>query len=130
MGGTVSLVAGARSELGAAVTFYGGGVREGRFGEPALVDLAPTLRSPWLGLYGDADTGIPTEEVEELRAAAARASVETEVVRYPDAGHGFHCDARDAYDAPAARDAWSRTLEWLGRHLSHPPAPGAGARPA
>ncbi|MDO9407636.1 dienelactone hydrolase family protein [Patulibacter sp.] len=117
MGGTVSLVAGARLPLGASVTFYGGGILEGRFGEPPLVELAPELKTPWLGLFGDEDAGIPVDQVEALREAAARAPVTTEVVRYPDAGHGFHCDARDAFHAPSARDGWQRTLAFLDEHL-------------
>lgn len=117
MGGTVSFVCATRYALGASVTFYGGGITEGRFDEPPLLDLAPALRTPWLGLYGDEDTGIPTDDVEALRAAADGAPVPTEVVRYPDAGHGFHCDARDAFVPAAARDAWRRTVEFLGTHL-------------
>jgi carboxymethylenebutenolidase len=118
MGGTVAFVEAAQRALGAAVTFYGGGIVEGRFGAPALADLAPSLRTPWLGLYGDQDKGIPPEQVEQLRAAVAQAPVDTEIVRYPDAGHGFHCDARSAYHEPSARDAWARTLAWLDAHLS------------
>jgi carboxymethylenebutenolidase len=116
MGGTVTFIEAATRPLGAAVTFYGGGIAEGRFGAPALLELAPKLKTPWLGCYGDLDK-IPVEQVEQLRAAAARAPVETEIVRYPDAGHGFHCDARAAYHEPSARDAWSRTLAWLDEHL-------------
>lgn len=58
------------------------------------------------------------EAVEPLRAAAATARVETEIVRYPDAGHGFHRDERPgSYTAGAAQDAWRRTLAWLDRHI-------------
>ena len=32
---------------------------EGRFGMPSLIHMAPTLKTPWLGLYGDLDQGIP-----------------------------------------------------------------------
>jgi carboxymethylenebutenolidase len=81
------------------------------------VELAPELQTPWLGLFGDEDAGIPIDQVEALREAAARAPVATEVVRYPDAGHGFHCDARDAFHAPSARDGWQRTLAFLDEHL-------------
>ena len=44
------------------------------------------------------------------RAAARRARaapVDTEVVRYADAEHGFHCDVRADYHAEAAADAWA-----------------------
>jgi len=121
MGGTVTFLAAVQHAMGAAVTFYGGGVAQGRFGLPSLVELAPGLQTPWLGLFGDQDTGIPVEQVESLRVAVSAAPVETEVVRYPDAGHGFHCDARPAaYDAAAAADGWRRTLDWFGRHLGSP----------
>ena len=118
MGGSVALFVAARRLLGAAVTFYGGGVAEGRFGMPALVDVAGDLQTPWLGLYADNDKGIPVEQVERLRAAAESASVETSVVRYPGVDHGFHCDARPAvFDEVAATDAWGRTIEWLEPRL-------------
>lgn len=118
MGGSVVVLAAARRALGAAVTFYGGGVATGRFGMPPLVDLAPSLQTPWLGLFGDQDQGIPVEQVEALRAASSVAPVPTEVVRYADAGHGFHCDGRDSYHEPSAVDAWRRTLDWFATHLA------------
>jgi len=118
MGGSISLLAAARRPLGAAVTFYGGGVAEGRFGMPALVDLAPALQTPWLGLFGDQDQSIPVDQVEALRTAAAGASVDTEIVRYAEADHGFHCDARSSYHEASAKDAWQRALQWFDTHLS------------
>ena len=118
MGGTVALHAATRFAIGAAVTFYGGGVAEGRFGLPPLVEQAPQLRAPWLGLYGDLDTSIPVEDVERLRAAAATAPVTTEIVRYGDAEHGFNCDERASYHPDAATDAWARTLAWFDEHLA------------
>jgi carboxymethylenebutenolidase len=119
MGGSVTFLAAARRALGAAVTFYGGGVGEGRFGMPPLVELAPGLKTPWLGLFGDEDQSIPVDQVEALRAAAASASVPTEIVRYAGAGHGFHCDGRpDSYHEQAALDGWARTIDWFGRYLA------------
>ncbi len=118
MGGTVALAVATRRPLGAAVTFYGGGVTTGRFGFDPLVDEAPRLQAPWLGLFGDLDEGIPVDDVERLRAAAARSGQPTDVVRYPDAGHGFHCDARASYHEPSATDAWARTVAWFHRHLA------------
>jgi carboxymethylenebutenolidase len=119
MGGTVALFAGAQWALGAAVTFYGGGVAQGRFGFPSLLDVAADLQTPWLGIYGDLDQGIPVDEVEALRRVADAASVPTEVVRYADAGHGFNCDDRpDAFHAPSAADAWKRTLAWFDAHIT------------
>lgn len=85
---------------------------------PALVDEAPAMRTPWLGLFGDLDGSIPVDDVERLRAELGGTPVGHEVVRYEAAGHGFHCDERPEYDPGSAHDAWARTLEWLKRHLA------------
>jgi len=118
MGGSLALVATAERTVGAGVTFYGGGVRKGRFGFPPLAEEAALLEAPWLGLFGDLDGSIPPDEVEELRAAAASSGQPTEVVRYPEAGHAFHNDERPSYHAASAADAWQRTLDWFDRHLT------------
>ncbi|MHB8439417.1 MAG: dienelactone hydrolase family protein [Acidimicrobiales bacterium] len=118
LGGTVAFLTAVRRQLGAAVTFYGGGVRQGRFGMPSQLELAQELQTPWLGLYGDNDTGIPVDDVEALRAAVAKRDVDTEIVRYGDAAHGFHCDQRPDYHPDSAADAWRRTLAWFDAHLA------------
>jgi len=119
MGGSVSFYAATLGSVGAAATFYGGGIENGRFGLPPLLELAKELTCPWLGLYGDLDQGIPVEQVEELRAATATSSFHTEIVRYADAQHGFHCDARPAaYNRAAAEDAAQCTLDFFDEELS------------
>jgi carboxymethylenebutenolidase len=118
MGGRVSFLVAAERALGAAVGFYGGGIVTARFPQfPALVERSARLRTPWLGLFGDADEGIPVDDVEALRAALADAPVPTEIVRYAGAEHGFHCDVRPSYHREAAVDGWSRTLDWFQKHL-------------
>lgn len=119
MGGSIACAIATEQAFGAAVTFYGAGIRQGRFGFAPLADRVPLLRTPWLGLYGDRDTTIPVADVEFLRSEAARAPVPTAVVRYPEAGHGFHCSARPAhFHQPSAADAWERTRDWFNRYLN------------
>lgn len=118
-GGRASFLVALHRTLGAAVGFYGGGIVRARFPQfPPLVGAAGTLRTPWLGLFGDLDASIPPDEVEELRTALEAAPVATEIVRYPHAGHGFHCDVRSDYRATEAADAWARTLAWFDTHLA------------
>ena len=118
-GGRVTFLVALRRRLGAAVGFYGGGIVTARFPQfPPLVDEVADLQTPWLGLFGDRDQSIPVEDVERLREALRAAPVATEVVRYPDAEHGFHCDRRDSYDETAAKDAWNRTLAWFDARLA------------
>jgi carboxymethylenebutenolidase len=118
MGGRASFLVAAERWLGAAVGFYGGGIVNARRPQfPALVGRAYAMQTPWLGLFGDRDESIPVEDVEALRSALVEAPVDTEVVRYADAEHGFHCDARPSYSPDAAADAWQRTVDWFRRYL-------------
>jgi carboxymethylenebutenolidase len=119
MGGSVTLFAATRPGLGAAVTYYGGGLSTGRFGFPPLIDIGDSIRCPWIGHFGDLDQGIPVEDVERLRAAAERAPAPTTIYRYASADHGFNCTDRPAvYNAEAASEAWERTISFFGSTLS------------
>ena len=119
-GGRATFLAATRRPLGASVGFYGGGIVTGRFPQfPPLVDQSASLQTPWLGLFGDADQSIPVDDVERLRSTLdAQTALAHEIVRYPDAEHGFNCDQRPSYHPSAAKDAWQRTLDWFSTHLS------------
>lgn len=124
MGGRAAFLVAGNVALGAAVGFYGGGIVTARSETmPALTDLVASLPTPFLGLFGDADHGIPIDDVETLRTLLAEAPVPCEIVRYPEAEHGFHCDARPSYHPEAAKDAWAKTLDWLDTHLTPMGAP-------
>jgi carboxymethylenebutenolidase len=116
-GGRVAFLTAARRQLGAAVTFYGGGIVKASPLAGPLIDEAGALQTPWLGLFGDLDKGISVDDVEQLRGAVADTAVATDVVRYAEADHGFHCDARDVFHEESAADAWQRTLQWFDTHL-------------
>jgi carboxymethylenebutenolidase len=118
-GGRVTFLVALRRVLGAGIGFYGGGITEpNMLIKDPLIDHAKELQTPWLGLFGDLDESIPTASVERLRENLAAALVPSEIVRYADAGHGFHCDARPNFHEPSARDGWRRAMEWFGTHLS------------
>jgi carboxymethylenebutenolidase len=117
-GGSIAFAVATQRPIGAAVTYYGGGITEGRFGFPAMAEAAPGLTVAWLGLYGDQDQSIPSDQVELLAKAAGRAEAPTEVIRYPDAGHAFNRDGGPSYEAASAEDAWRRMLDWFADHLT------------
>ncbi|MCU1430470.1 MAG: putative carboxymethylenebutenolidase [Actinomycetia bacterium] len=118
-GGRVTFLTALKHAIGAAVGFYGGGIVSGRFPQfPPLIDEVASLQTPWLGLFGDQDGSIPVEDVERLRAALPAANVDTDIVRYPEAGHGFHCDRRPDYRPDDAKDAWGRALRFLDEHIA------------
>jgi carboxymethylenebutenolidase len=119
-GGRVTFLTAARRKLGAAITYYGGGiVSTGPLPFAPLVGEAGSVKTPWMGHFGDLDKGIPVEDVEQLRAALDKdAKVDHVIYRYADADHGFHCNDRTAvYNEEAAGVAWGRTLDWLTTHV-------------
>ncbi len=77
------------------------------------VDIAAQLHAPVLGLYGGADSGIPNETVEQMRAALQAVDSPSEIILYPDTPHGFHADYRASYRPEAAQDGWQRLLAWF-----------------
>ena len=80
------------------------------------VDVAAQLHGPVLGLYGGADTGIPVDTIDRMKAALGSGSAaarRSEFVVYPDAPHAFHADYRPSYREAAARDGWKRCLAWF-----------------
>jgi carboxymethylenebutenolidase len=61
------------SALKAVVAFYGAPVDPPNPLWPkSPIQLAPEMKAPVLGLYGEADTGIPVAQVEALKAALAQ----------------------------------------------------------
>ncbi|HEY9011355.1 MAG TPA: dienelactone hydrolase family protein [Devosia sp.] len=104
-GGRITWVA-AHHGLGltAASGYYGGGV-------PNYIDLKPVI--PLEMHFGDSDTGIPLEQVEQLKARHPEADIYT----YP-AGHGFcNSDRPDKFDEAACIKASARSLAFFHKHL-------------
>ena len=113
-GGIVWRYAAHNPALKAAVAWYGPIDRPRTELQPKYpIDLAADLKAPVLGLYGGADTGIPVESVERMRAACKAAEKTCEIVIYPDTPHGFNADYRPSYRAEAAKDGWAKMLAWF-----------------
>ncbi|WP_442679820.1 dienelactone hydrolase family protein [Sphingomonas sp. ASY06-1R] len=82
-----------------------------------LIARAGEVRAPVLGLYGAKDQGIPQDQVQAMAAALQKAGKSGSAVHvYPDAGHGFHADYRDSYNAADAKDGWARMLAHFKAH--------------
>lgn len=117
-GGRVTwLYAAHNPALKAGVAWYGRLVGATSPLQPAHpIDVVAHLHAPVLGLYGGADTGIPLESVERMKAALAKgsdAARRSQFIVYPQAQHAFHADYRPNYDEAAAHDGWQRCLDWL-----------------
>jgi len=112
MGGQLALFAAAEHAdvISAAVDFYGL--------HPSVEIDAGKVRAPVLAHFGRRDRGLPEARaaavVERLRAAGVAIDA-----YFYDAGHAFFNDARPrAYDEASAALAWTRTVQFLRRHLA------------
>jgi carboxymethylenebutenolidase len=118
-GRTVWVYSAHNPSLKAGVAFYGPVVDPE--GQKAIwpkspTQLAPEMKAPVLGLYGEADQGIPVAQVEAMKAALAAAHKTAEFKIYPGAPHGFHADYRPSYRKEAAEDGWAQMTAWFKKN--------------
>ena len=103
-GGRLSWLSASRiSGVAASVPYYGGGI-------PGLAAEQP--KCPVMLHFGERDAHIPVASVEEFKKAHPALPVHIYA-----ADHGFNCDQRESWDAPAAKLARERTIEFLHKHV-------------
>jgi len=122
-GGRHTFLAATTLPIDAAVVCYGGMIAGD--GPPAqlptmvpLVDRAPDIRCPVLGLFGNDDQFPTPAQVDEIDKALTEAGKEHEFHRYDGAGHAFFSVDRPAYRVEAALDGWQRIWAFLGARLA------------
>ena len=102
------LLASGEDRVAAAAPFYGPFPEGG--------DLSRS-RAAVLGVYGGLDDRVnATRDAAASALQAARARFE--LVTFTDADHAFFNDTGDRFDAPAAAEAYRRTLGWFDRHVA------------
>ena len=103
-GGYVAWMAAAKLDgLACAVPYYGGGILENS-------DIE--ARCPVMAHFGERDQMIPVEGVKKLAANHA-----AQKIFIYAADHGFNCDQRGSWDAPAAKLARERTLDFFRKYV-------------
>jgi carboxymethylenebutenolidase len=80
------------------------------------IDVVGSLKAPVLGLYGEADQGIPVATVDKMKAALKQANKPSEIILYPDTPHAFYADYRPSYRPTQAADGWKRLVAWFKEH--------------
>ena len=94
-------------DIGAAVPFYGN--------VPAATDVGK-IKAAVLVHHGELDTRLASTWPAYDMALTA-ANVPHEGYIYPDAVHGFNCDATpERYNKAAADLAWQRTIGWFNKY--------------
>jgi carboxymethylenebutenolidase len=123
LGGTQALLLAARrSDIAATVSYYG--FPADARAEATPIELAPMMRGPVLGHWGDQDAGVGMENVAKLRAALEAARVEHEFRIYPGLGHGFLKASLEDEKTPGYEQActsWKTTLEFYRRCFARAP---------
>jgi carboxymethylenebutenolidase len=111
-----------RSEISAAVVFYGAVGGEGwsvdDYRQEPLEKLIERLSAPLLGIFGEADHGISIDAVKKLRACLEQYKKSYHIKLYAGAPHGWLNDTMPGrYRKEAARDAWQLLLAFLKKTL-------------
>jgi carboxymethylenebutenolidase len=106
-GGVAHMMATRLPDLAAAVPFYGN--------TPAP-EAAATVKAPLLVHLAEMDQRI-NAAWPAYEAALKAANATYTVHMYAGAQHGFHNDTTPRFDAASASLAWTRTLEFFGKHL-------------
>jgi carboxymethylenebutenolidase len=118
-GRTVWEYAAHNRDLKAGVAFYGSLVdppAQKSIWPKSPTEAAADMKAPVLGLYGEADQGIPLTQVDAMKAALQGAGKTFEIKVYPGAPHGFHADYRQSYRKEAAEEAWKEMLAWFKKY--------------
>lgn len=116
-GRIVWLYAAHSSKLKAGAAWYGrlsGPTNETTPKQP--LEVAGDLKAPVLGLYGGRDTGIPVDQVEQMKLVLKNVNSKSMIQLYPEAPHGFNADYRPSYREVDAKDAWQRMLIWFKKN--------------
>lgn len=118
-GGTTWLACEQFPQLRAGVAWYGRmAPTAGSKPDPKRlwpIERVDHLTAPVLGLYGAKD-GLAAQIPAMRQALAAAHKTDSGIIIYPDAGHGFHADYRDSYNAADAKDGWARMLAHFKKH--------------
>jgi carboxymethylenebutenolidase len=118
MGGRVTyLIATQRSDLKAAVVFYGGNIMRPWGEGPAPFEMTDRIQAPMLGLFGEEDDNPSPDDVKKLDAELTRLAKTHEFHSFSGVGHGFMAAGRPGYRADTADDAWERCTSWFTKYL-------------
>ena len=98
--------------LAGAIGFYGRPAGEHGSGVPAPTEVAGSIESPILGLFGGDDPGIPAAAIATFDTALTTAGVDHRLVTYPGAPHSFF-DRKAADFAEASQAAWDEILGFV-----------------
>jgi carboxymethylenebutenolidase len=70
-----------------------------------------------LGVYAELDANVNGSR-DTATSLLEAAGLTHEIVTYAGANHAFFNDTGTRYNAEAATEAWSKVLEWFGKHLA------------
>jgi carboxymethylenebutenolidase len=116
VGGRLSFLAATLGlDLAGVIGFYGWPIGAHRSNSPAPADVAGSIASPVLALFGGADEAIPADAVESFEAALKVAGVDSRVITYPDAPHSFFDKKADEYSR-SSEAAWAEVLGFVRRN--------------
>ncbi|MGB3296967.1 MAG: dienelactone hydrolase family protein [Phormidesmis sp.] len=75
------------------------------------------INAPIIGFFGEDDSSIPVQDVENFRSALSNLGKPADINLYPGVGHAFANPSGKNYSADAAEDAWKKTSAFFAAQL-------------
>ena len=75
------------------------------------------LDMPVIGFFGEDDSSIPVEDVENFKTILNNLGKTVSINLYPGVGHAFANPSGNNYNPEAAEDAWEKTTAFFAKYL-------------
>ena len=85
---------------------------------PPAIKLAPNIKCPVIGFFGNDYQNPSPEDVNDYRRALTDAGVKHEFHHYDYAGHAFQSfNIEEKYSEDASEDAWTKVLDFFRKKI-------------
>ena len=116
LGGSLAILSsGYDLPLTGTIGFYTGLSRQFPGTSGTVLEESVKMRTPFLGLYGGADQGIPASDLQVLETNLTGAGIDHQIVVYEGATHSFF-DRNAATYAEASNDAWIKIQTFIEKY--------------
>jgi len=108
-GGGMSMQLSLNEMMDATVIYYGAVETDN--------EVLQTINWPILGIFGEVDSVIPLDDVNDFDSSLDELGIENEIYVYDGLGHAFANPSNAGHDPASTEDAWMKTVTFLNKHL-------------
>jgi carboxymethylenebutenolidase len=80
-------------------------------------ELIKKINAPILGIFGEADRGIPVEDVKKFEKQLKKANKKNRIIIYPEVGHAFMNPENAGHNTETTQQAWEEIYAFFEETL-------------